>query len=149
MLRHFFSGFLTGIISLLLLLVWIYPLYSDYRAVAETQRWLVEVRPIQITIQENALEAKSLSSAGHGVDGEMLKIPLDLDLLEITETGTIIMRGGRDEQVVILIPSLESEGVTWRCIGGSGRSVMRICEGVKSYTLRRDGSSILSHINTI
>jgi hypothetical protein len=65
MLKHLFSGFLTGIISVLLPLFWIYPLYSDYRAVVETQKWYFEIQPIQFIIEDNALKAKSTQTARH------------------------------------------------------------------------------------
>ena len=112
--------FLLGMLGTLLILVAaavIIPQYSDYTARVQTEEWLFLVKPILADIEKNAIQQNSLMNAGRNVNKEALQ-NANVNLLEITETGVLILSGGRKGQVLILIPSLNAEQVTWRCIGG-------------------------------
>lgn len=100
--------------------------YSDYTARAQTSEWLVQVWEIQSLIEQNAVKQKSLLDAGRGIDTETFRAAR-LDAFEITESSTIILRGGADGQVIVLIPSLSEDRVIWRCMGGPTRAVPGRC----------------------
>jgi Tfp pilus assembly major pilin PilA len=102
------------------------PQYSDYTARAQTVGWLAQVQAVQSTIEQNAIEQKSLLGAGRGIDTKMFQVA-GLELFEITESGMVILRGGAEGQVIVLIPSLSEDRVVWRCIGGSAHAVPTKC----------------------
>ena len=123
--------FLLGILGALLFLTvaaLIIPQYSDYTARAETSKWFGQLWPILADIEKNAIQQSSLMNAGRNVivDKDAFQ-NLKVNLIEITETGMVILRGGKEGQVIILIPSLDAEQVTWRCIGGPNRAVSPNC----------------------
>ncbi|WP_081413061.1 hypothetical protein [Chitinilyticum aquatile] len=105
--------------------------YSDYRAKVETDNWLLRVKEIQDTIERKAIKQKSLIDAGREVNKNLLQ-KLDLDLIEITDSSVIILRGGRDGQVIILIPSLSGDRIVWDCIGGPEKAMPRRCKAKES-----------------
>lgn len=52
----------------------------------------------------------------------------------ILSSGTILVRGGRHlneggryDQLVALLPSIQSSGIVWRCIGGNARAMPQQC----------------------
>ena len=117
------SGFF-GVLLCLVAATMVLPNYVDYRNRIEILEWLAQVKPIQATIEKKAVQQNSLKNAGGDVDKEAFQnANANLSLFEITEAGTLILRGGRVGQVVILIPSLVAEQVTWRCIGGPSHAV--------------------------
>jgi hypothetical protein len=124
-MKHFALGFVTALLLILIVI----PQYSDYRHVAETQRWVGEIRPVMERIEKNILKNASLVDANIGVDKMLLsggeaKQP---DVFEITRLGEIILRGGSHGQLLILIPAFEEGKVRWRCIGGPERIVPKTC----------------------
>lgn len=122
-------GFLMGTTIFFVSFFWAYPNYSDYRAAAETSEWLVQIQSIQDAIEEYVLEKGSVLELGSDFDREVFQFhSMNLDVFEITKHGEIILRGGGDGQVVILIPSLDRTRIIWRCIGGSRRAVPSRCK---------------------
>ena len=124
--------FLSGLSGALLLLVVAGVVLPDipyfWVPRKETLEWLDQVKPIQATIEKNAIQQNSLMNAGRSLDKKAFQnANANLNLFEIAETGTLILRGGRVEQVIILIPSLAAGQVTWRCIGGSDKFASRVC----------------------
>lgn len=87
---------------------------------------VVEVKNI---ITENAVKNKSLLHAGRDIDTQaMLKTwGSKLDLLQITDSSTVILRGGREGQMLVLIPSLQQGQVIWQCVGGSQHAMPKPC----------------------
>jgi hypothetical protein len=125
--RHFLSGVIAGIILFLVAFLWFYPLYSDYGAAAQTGWWFLTAERVQVDIEQKAFGNPDFSK----LDEELYKKEfraLGVDFFKITETGMIILRGGRDGQVTVLIPSFSGESVSWRCVGGSARSVSGNCK---------------------
>ncbi len=120
----FFAGAM-GALAILIGAAIIIPQYSDYRAAAETDRWLVQMGPIKLMIEENAMRLKTMAGAGKHIDlpASLLSPPPGATFFEIRDSGEIIMHGGRDGQLVILTPTLSDGRVTWRCLGGPTRDV--------------------------
>lgn len=126
-MKCFFIG-MAGALLLLFTAAVLTPLYSDYRARSETNSWLAQVKPVQAIIEESAMRNRTLHDAAIGIDSGTLSIA-GTDLFEITSTGTIILRGGSDGQVIILVPALQGGRLIWRCIGGSTTAVPAECQG--------------------
>jgi hypothetical protein len=121
---------LIGAFLILICAFLIIPEYSDYRARVETSGWMAEIQAIQSIIEQKALKQKSLIGVGNGIDKKTFQTT-NPDVFEITESGMIILRGGRDGQVVVLIPSISEQHIAWRCIGGSARAVPGKCNRVE------------------
>jgi hypothetical protein len=81
---------------------------------------------IQPIIAENVLKEYPLSDVSVGVDKSMVDTR-EMNIFEITSAWTIIMRGGGDGQVVILILEVSGKNVVWECIGGSTKAVTSEC----------------------
>jgi hypothetical protein len=124
--KCFLLGAVAGIILFSAVFFLLYPQYSDYRAKAEVTAWLEMVKNVQDDIGKKIVSASPLGEVNDGFDKTKFQA-VGVDLFEITETGVIIIRGGRDGQVIILIPSFSENDVEWRCIGGSAQAVPSKC----------------------
>jgi hypothetical protein len=125
-MRSFLLGF-CGALTVLVASAMLAPFYSDYRAAAETSAWMNEIRPLQRQIEEAALKQGTL----RGVKERLGQISLDapaLDVLEVLDGGAIVLRGGRNGQLLVVVPSFDSGKVSWRCIGGSKNAVLGACK---------------------
>lgn len=124
-MRAFLFGFLGFFVAALLYAV-VSSQYSDYRAASQTSGWAVGSHDTRAVIAANALRDKSLALAGVGVPPPSFpgfRSEQKPDHSEVTENGIILMQGGADGQLIVLIPSLERGKVSWRCLGGSAKSV--------------------------
>jgi hypothetical protein len=99
--------------------IFVYPMFSDYRGYSEVYNWQVELQGVMDEIAANGGKNGSLARSGDGVAIPVLS-PSASDAL-ITEAGTIIVVGGRDEQVLVLAPALVAGKVKWSCFAGPGK----------------------------
>ena len=102
------------------------PFFSDYRARAESEGWLAQVRGTQTLIATRALKAGTLSGVGVGIDTPRLESTVP-DLLRIEDSGMIIIKGGHAGQALLLIPALSEGRISWTCIGGPDDAVPEHC----------------------
>jgi hypothetical protein len=124
-MKCFLMG-MAGAIAAIAGLLFFYPQYSDYKARAETSGWLVQLQTIQDTIAREAIKKGSLRDVGNAVDANALQNS-GLTGFMILDGGTIVLSGGSEGQVVVLVPSLRGATVTWHCIGGSTQAVPGKC----------------------
>lgn len=121
--------FLAGIAGALVAIVGVLVFnsqYSDYLARAETYEWLAKAQVTKSLIEKNATKQGSLISAGNSVNNT-LRRPSNLDVFEVTDSGIILLRGGREGQFIALIPSVLNGRIVWRCIGGPIRAMPNNC----------------------
>ncbi len=123
----FIAGFLTAIGLVLVFAVVVLPQYADYRAASQVSQWLLQVRPAQELVAENAKKNGGLTRAGVGVREPDFS-PVKPDFFAVTESGAIIIRGGHEGQAVVLLPEFASGALTWRCVGGSRGAVPASCK---------------------
>jgi|GEM_PF-1720600 len=124
-MRNYILGFL-GTLTCLVAAAFIYPLYSDQRAIAQSANWFIELLPTMQTIEADARQLNSLSGSGRRV-GKTAPHLTHVDYFQVEDQGTIILRGSADGQVIVLIPQFDKGNVTWRCIGGSSDAVPHYC----------------------
>src|SRR5258708_33757166 len=62
----FIAGFLTAIGLVLVFAVVVLPQYADYRAASQVSQWLLQVRPAQESVAENAKKNGGLPRASVG-----------------------------------------------------------------------------------
>lgn len=120
-----------GAVVVLTAALFIFPLYSDYRASAETSGWLYEIVPTAEAISDNILHLKTTSGAGVGIAKPTIKMGAP-SRIEVMANGTIFLKGGRDGQLVVLIPEFLAGKVLWRCIGGSSHATLS-CNNWRSH----------------
>jgi hypothetical protein len=125
--RYFLLGVVVGIVLFFFMFFLIYPQYSDYRARTEVVAWLALIQDVKDDIEEKAISNTSFLGINNWINKDKFQVP-GIELFEITETGGIILRGGRDGQVIVLIPYFSGESVNWRCIGGSAQAVPTMCQ---------------------
>jgi hypothetical protein len=141
-MKHFLLGIFVGLVVLLTGFLVIVPQYSDYRSASETSAWFAQIEGIQDVIEQNALKNLSLSNAGRGVDKKIFQRE-NMDELHIFMTGEIVIRGGRDGQMLMLVPSFDGTSITWHCIGGPIWAMPPWCQAPSD----RDGAHRLSRWN--
>src|SRR5258706_12179971 len=112
----FIAGFLTAIGLVLVFAVVVLPQYADYRAASQVSQWLLQVRPAQELVAENAKKSGGLTRAGVGVREPDFS-PVKPDFFAVTESGAIIIRGGHEGQAGVLLPEIAAGALTRRCVG--------------------------------
>ncbi|GAA6143193.1 hypothetical protein NBRC116584_30110 [Hydrogenophaga sp. 5NK40-0174] len=121
---------MLGAVVALVAAAMVYPQYSDYRARAQTDSWLFTVEEVQRKVETNAERKRSLVGAGTGVERPKFLPSIAPEYFRVTNDGIIFVKGGRDGQLVVLMPSLSGSKITWACIGGSLRTMPSRCQNV-------------------
>jgi hypothetical protein len=116
-MKCFLRG-IFGTVVVLVIVAVVYPQYSDYQAAAETSMWLYHLDETKKLIAANAERNQSLIGSGVNVTHPKFssKSP---EYVEITQDGIILVQGGREGQLVVLMPNLKAGKVKWICRGGS------------------------------
>ena len=122
-MKCFFKG-MGGAILVLLAAAIIVPQYADYRAALETSDWLSSVTSTTDVITTNVKRLKTTTGSGVGVARPVIA-QRPPSLVEIADNGVIFLKGGREGQFVVLIPSYVDGKVVWRCIGGPSHATRR------------------------
>ena len=117
--KGFFGAFIVLVAA-----AFVFPQYADYAASAETSAWMAQVAPVQDHVAANAKRNDSLVNAGLGAEQPHFSSPAPT-YFEVTKDGTIFIQGGREGQLIVLVPALMEGTVSWRCIGGSWRATTR------------------------
>ena len=125
-MKCFIKG-IVGAAFVLLIVVFITPLYSDYRAAAEVDDWLSQAQALQDSIEKYYLENKTMVGVEKTVEITAFS-PDNISYFEITSQGRIMIKGGSDGQLIIISPSIEREKINWKCLGGSDSSVSQKCK---------------------
>jgi hypothetical protein len=132
-MRAFLFGFLGALVALVATTL-VVAQYSDYRARAETAQWLSAVRTDVIP----ALSDKIARQGGVEGSGVGIAAPkwtgVPPTLFEITDDGIVLMRGGRDGQLLVMIPEWRDGAVTFRCLGGSAKATPGGCRAGNQVT---------------
>lgn len=126
--------FLKGAIGALCVLVLaavIIAQYSDYRARAETDGMLVQLGVVQRAIEADAVKRGTFAGTATQFV-HALPVVTNVRLLEVNDTGTIVAKGGRNGQMIILSPSLIEGKIRWRCVGAPDKDMPRQCQAVAS-----------------
>ena len=121
-MKSFFIG-CFGALSVLFAAAVIIPQYSNYIASSETSTWLAEVAPTTHAITVNITRLKNTTGSGIDVKKPIFSNPKP-SLIEVTDDGIILLKGGSDGQFVTLIPEVTNGAVAWRCIGGSSHATL-------------------------
>lgn len=124
-MRNFFLAF-AGMFAAILFYLMVIPFYSDYRAAAETDTWIKQLAPIKDKISSRIAKDKTVLGSGASVDRASLSLR-DVSVFEITDSGALLIKGGREGQFVMLIPTLIDGQVSWRCVGGPTSAMPEGC----------------------
>lgn len=124
-MRHFILGFL-GMLAALVLAGYTYSMYGDYRSEAQSSAWFIELLPTMQEIEAQARQQNTLAGVGAHI-GKTAPRLTRVNFFHVDDRGTIIVRGGTDGQVIVLIPQFDKGNVSWRCIGGPSRAVPPDC----------------------
>lgn len=124
-MKCFLKGFFGAFAAMAIAAVAI-PQYSDYRAYAETQRWLVEIEPLRLRIEERGLRAGTLKDVSVGLTKPDFRSGTPA-AFRIDPDGTILIKGRDEGQVVLLTPTLRSGSITWACVGGPDDAIPKKC----------------------
>ncbi len=115
-----------GAFVVLVLVAAIAPLYSDYRARAQTTEWLAQLESVQQNIEAVAIKQKSFAGIAKSIEKPAFPSG-SVTVFQITDSGAIITKFGHDGQMLILSPSFAVEKITWHCIGGPTKDMPTNC----------------------
>jgi hypothetical protein len=121
-MKQFLIGLLwalSGVVATLILM----PAYTDYRAASETSEWLSILRTTtQDEIAAYVKQNKTIVGANKSIQLPQMK---GVTLAEIRDDGSIFVKGGIEGQLIVLLPTIARDQVTWRCLGGSSKAIRR------------------------
>jgi hypothetical protein len=112
-------SFLLGVLLTLTILFFVWPQYSDYRSRAETDSWLVSLT--ESVKKEELIKSIVDRDANAEIFADLKPKP---DYIQITESSALVIKGGRDGQVVVLIPKGNGE---MSCVAGSTKASPKRC----------------------
>ncbi|MES2948917.1 MAG: hypothetical protein V4858_10295 [Pseudomonadota bacterium] len=124
-MKCFLKGAL-GAFAILVLVAAIAPLYSDYRARAQTSEWFHQLEPVQRGIEAIAIKQKSFIGIAKSIEKPVF-YPDNVTTFQVTDTGAIIIKGGHNGQMLVLSPSFAVEKITWHCMGGPNKDMPINC----------------------
>ncbi|WP_155739204.1 hypothetical protein [Ralstonia solanacearum] len=115
----------VGALLAVVLCVFVFAQYSDYRGRAQTEGIILQVEWIKKEVGAVALKRNEFA----GVDGSVVKFGFrdPIDFADIFD-GNILIRGSGG-QVLIFRPSFSGGGVAWRCMGAPGKDMPGECKG--------------------
>jgi hypothetical protein len=129
-MKKYLLSFLVGSIGMLLLIsgyFFVTIQYDNYILRSQTSAWFNEIGPLLEAV-EREIRQKNFRNVDVKNDEDIfLGKAKHVNTLVVTDSGLVIIRGGNIGQVVVLIPSLEEENVSWRCKGGPDYAIPRIC----------------------
>jgi hypothetical protein len=133
-MKKFVLGLLVGaVVGAGAMLAWTHMPGAEGEA-AKTAAWLDALGPARTAIAAKARASGSLAGAGVGI--ALPALPGEAPAYQgVGTNGTIVLRGGQDGQVVLLVPMLANGNVSWQCLGGSKASVPDYCAGTSPGTL--------------
>ncbi len=118
----------VGAVMTFVLVAFVTAQYSDYASWARTSELLLLLKEVQ-----NGVESRIINTGtGENKDAAVAEIlgavpPGYFGLLRIIENGTILARGAKDGQVIVLIPSRVGDAIEWECVGGSFKDMLKKC----------------------
>lgn len=131
MMKNFLS-FLAGSIGMVLLIsgyFFVTTQYDNYILRSQTSAWFDEIDPLLEAVEREVAQKNFRNVNVKNDEDIFLGKTRHVDELVVTDAGLVVIRGGNIGQVVVLIPSLEGEKVSWRCKGGPEYAIPRICDG--------------------
>lgn len=120
-MKCFLKGVAGAAITLILATI-LLSQYSDYLAAAQTDSWLKEVEPLKQQIAANVERYQTLENTSINIKATHFSIAPEY--FKIMPNGTIYIKGGKEGQLIVLVPILSGGSVTWRCIGGSRKHTL-------------------------
>lgn len=106
-----------------------YAQYSDYRAAASISNAMAAIGSMRGEIRDVLVDHGAKANVG-----AMLKPPAEkrtypeIEYLRVMPDGTIIFRGIRYGQIIVLEPTLRGGEVTWKCMGSKpDKNIPRDC----------------------
>jgi hypothetical protein len=127
-MKCFLLAFL-GVVVALVIFVVSYPQYSNYQAAAETSTWLSQLEETKKLIAANTERNQSLVESGINVPRPNFSSNPP-EYAEVTRDGIIFVQGGREGQLIVLVPNLRDGQVEWVCRGGSRKATLGCHNGI-------------------
>lgn len=118
--------FIYGITGVLLTMAVLFVLrtqYGDYLAKVESDRWMTALGPLRKEVEEHAIERHSLNDSGVNIHKPQLD--KNVEIFDVFDSGVIVVKGGRVGQLLLLVPTMSGQNVTWRCMVG-GKDAMPV-----------------------
>ncbi len=130
----FWKGFFSAIALVFLWFIVVVPQYADYASQAQSVEILGLLGRTKDRVEEQIRKTGTLNGSGAGLkiqewgqSDHLLDHRDPINFRHVSSDGVIIIRGVREGQVMVLVPSLQSGVVTWECVGGSADAVPSAC----------------------
>jgi hypothetical protein len=111
--------FVTGVIFALFSVLIVKPYISDYMAYSEVYNWIVQLDDLKKEIEIKLTEGEEVNVLFPTLVPEAM-------FYTVTDTGVIIVSGGKEGQVLVLIPR-RGDSIIWTCVVGPNRASPKQC----------------------
>lgn len=98
----------------------------EYTGRGDTSAMILTLRPVLMTLQATALKQKSLSHLHYDFDQVDLK-NAGIHDIHMSAAGEIVVKGGKEGQMLVISPTFEGDKVVWHCGGGPRRDMPNMC----------------------
>jgi hypothetical protein len=100
--------------------------YSDYRSKVIAESWLMQLEPLKSKI-EPLIKTRSLMSVESRSKIRTEFSPANGDLFEIFENGSVLVMGGVEGQLILLVPIAKENSLEWGCFSSPKKSSPKVC----------------------
>lgn len=107
----------------------LYVLYSDYRAAVSISNAMAAIGSMRTEIRDVLVDRGAKANVGAKLKppAEKRTYP-DIDYLRVMPEGTIVFRGAKYGQIIVLEPTLRGGEVAWKCTGSKpDKNIPRNC----------------------
>ena len=124
-MKGFIVGFLTALVIIMLVAIEWYDGYGVGRAyMYET---LVGMDPTQKRIEANIRRLGGTSESGNGVTVSEPDLARLRVAVFVTTDGAIVVQSKRHGELLVLLPIVDHDKITWRCMVGPYKSAPGPC----------------------
>ena len=117
-----------GAVLTFVLVAFVSTQYSDYTSRARTSELLFLLKEVQKGVESKIIRGTESETSEAVVREILVGVPPGyFGLLRIINNGTILARGVKDGQVLVLIPNRVGDGIEWECVGGSAKDMLHKC----------------------
>ena len=121
-MKNFFFGFL-GALTVLIAFLLLLPLYSDYRARSEVVQWMLALEALQAAVAQEYARSGKLDVSRKLEEADSLGIKS-----VVTDGNVLIIQGGRENQLLVMLPKVVGNEVRWSCWVGPGKAKPSRCQ---------------------
>ena len=125
-MKCFVLGFVGVIVGGVLFLIG-YAQYCDYVVEAQLDIWCLQLGAKAAEIEQLAMDEGALDAVSKKISPQPFTEESKVREHMILDTGAVFVQGGRENQILLLTPSVTDNGVQWEVFAGSTQRPPHTC----------------------